>query len=102
MKMTCRACGGDARGCEACRGKAVEVAEVPPDLGTRPGMAEFARAYRWLSTHGQLPGPGGWRDQAATFIDAVDTFEAWVDREQRRIDAEREKARAAATKQRKG
>lgn len=88
--ISCAVCGGKDARCEICRGtNEVGVHECPRKLVRRVHF-DICRAAI-LVEHGHLPAPGGWMDQAYTFLAALDVVQAELEhyRERARKEASR-------------
>lgn len=70
--MLCPACLGD--GCKECSKGFIRQTVRPGALLSAEGRDLFD-AYCWLKNYGVLPTPGGFLDQPAAFLDAVE----WCD-----------------------
>ena len=104
VKLQCSAClgnGEDYRGlCPKCGGKRWrEIPVCPQKILREAGILSFTRAFRW-SERGQLPNPGGWLDQPAQFVHAVDYVKIKIDelrelkdKRERKLEEARLKAR---------
>lgn len=90
FRTTCPVCSGGDAECTRCEGSGTAGFKRCPqsmvDAETRALMDSY-RAY----TDGHLPAPGGWNDQARSWVKAVRVIEA----ERSAIEARREAQRKA-------
>lgn len=88
MQLDCRSCTEDEREHNGClKDSPVEdVWELDGEVSRRcpvtlvtPESVEYIRAYNFFQK-GYLPNPGGWMDQPAKLIEAIELIETQVQR----------------------
>jgi len=85
--LICIRCKGE--GCERCNQRGEEdVYDCPVKLIRQTSRVfSVLTAYRWLKSHNLLPNPGGWLEQPASLLQAIEIVEdekAFIERERGR------------------
>lgn len=72
--MICLDCLGD--GCKKCGERGKIKQNVPPIQLITDLNCSIFKAYKWLKNYNILPIKGGWLNQSAKFVNAVDFCES--------------------------